>query len=1036
MRKFAPFVMFAILEFTAIVATAFAGERRAGSRVFQVPDGFEIELVAQPPLVDRPIVADFDESGRLYVADSSGSNDPVAQQEKERPHRIVRLEDTDRDGKFDRRTIFADRMMFPEGTLWYAGSLYVSAPPSIWKLTDADGDGIAESRVEWFKGGTLTGCANDLHGPYLGPDGWIYWCKGAFASQTYDRPGKSPFITRAAHIFRRKPEGEPIEAVMTGGMDNPVDVAFTPGGERIFTTTFLVHPGGGNRDGLIHAIYGGVYGKDHDVITGHPRTGRDLMPVLAHLGPAAPCGLTRIDSDTLGADFHDDLFATLFNMRKVVRVQLEPDGSTFKANVHDFIVSPDLDFHPTDVLEDPSGGLIVVDTGGWYKICCPTSQLVKPDILGGVYRVRRSETARVEDPLGLKLAWDQADVSELAKRLDDARTAVRKRAIETLASRESAAIDALAEVVHKGRSTLARRNAVWTLCRIQGDRAGEAIRAATADSDESVRQAALHAIGVRRDRQSLPNLIRSLESQSPHNRRAAAEAIGRIEDESAVEPLLKAAADPNDRVLEHSLIYALIEIGSPRATEKGLAAKSPATRKAALIALDQIEREKLTAERTIPELASTDAALREAAWWIAERRPEWGEKLAGYFRERMKTIDTLDQSDRDEPARRLAAFASADAIQNVLAESLAVDRSKTTKLSALEAIERSNVKKTPATWIDAIVKLLNDKDVKIVTHSIAAIRSISIPADRRDAVSQALVKIALRNDLVEPSRVDALAAIPGGLANVPAPIEALLFSRLDSEKPMNDRLAAADVLAKARLSADQLVDLAGFLASAGPIELSRLLPAFEKGNDPRIGAAIVNALMKSHVKSSLKPETLRPILARYGGETERRAVELYAAIDRETATRGARLERLLTTIQEGDVRRGQEVFNSSKASCVSCHAIGYVGGKIGPDLTRIGGIRSERDLLESIVYPSASFVRSYEPIVIATREGKIVGGLITRESAESIEVATGPNNYETIPRGEIEEIKPGTVSVMPAGLDEQLTSRQLADLIAFLKACK
>ena len=76
---------------------------------------------------------------------------------------------------------------------------------------------------------------------------------------------------------------------MTGGMDNPVDVTFTPAGERIFTTTFLQHPGGGRRDGLIHAIYGGVYGKVHGVLDGHPRTG-PIMPVLAHHGGAsAPC---------------------------------------------------------------------------------------------------------------------------------------------------------------------------------------------------------------------------------------------------------------------------------------------------------------------------------------------------------------------------------------------------------------------------------------------------------------------------------------------------------------------------------------------------------------------------------------------------------------------------------------------------------------------------------------------------------------------------------------------------------------------------
>ena len=65
-------------------------------------------------------------------------------------------------------------------------------------------------------------------------------------------------------------------------MDNPVDVAFTPAGERILTATFLEHPQLGRRDALIHAIYGGVYGKPHAVIDGHKRTG-ELMPELTQL---------------------------------------------------------------------------------------------------------------------------------------------------------------------------------------------------------------------------------------------------------------------------------------------------------------------------------------------------------------------------------------------------------------------------------------------------------------------------------------------------------------------------------------------------------------------------------------------------------------------------------------------------------------------------------------------------------------------------------------------------------------------------------
>ncbi len=190
---------------TATLLTHTAAQSRGPALDLTVPPGFIVETVAAPPLVNRPIVADFDEEGRLYVADSSGSNDKVEKQLEERPHRIVRLEDTDGDGRFDTSVVFADRMMFPEGAMWFDGSLYVAAPPSIWKLTDTDGDGIADRREEWFEGKTLTGCANDLHGPYLGPDGWIYWTKGAFAEQTYDRPGRAPLVSRAAHVLRRRP---------------------------------------------------------------------------------------------------------------------------------------------------------------------------------------------------------------------------------------------------------------------------------------------------------------------------------------------------------------------------------------------------------------------------------------------------------------------------------------------------------------------------------------------------------------------------------------------------------------------------------------------------------------------------------------------------------------------------------------------------------------------------------------------------------------------------------------------------------------
>src|SRR6185436_1872925 len=77
-----------------------------------VPDGFTVEVVAHTPLVDGPIVADFDEQGRLYIADSSGMSEKADRQLQDKPHRVVRLEDTDGDGIFDKSTVFADKMMF------------------------------------------------------------------------------------------------------------------------------------------------------------------------------------------------------------------------------------------------------------------------------------------------------------------------------------------------------------------------------------------------------------------------------------------------------------------------------------------------------------------------------------------------------------------------------------------------------------------------------------------------------------------------------------------------------------------------------------------------------------------------------------------------------------------------------------------------------------------------------------------------------------------------------------------------------------
>jgi putative membrane-bound dehydrogenase-like protein len=1002
---------------------------------FTLPNDFDIELAAGSPLVDRPIVADFDEEGRLYIADSSGSNEKVVVQVVKKPHRILRLEDTDGDGKFDKRTVFADKMMFPEGCMWRAGSLYVAAPPSIWKLTDTDGDGVADERVEWFQGKTLTGCANDLHGPYLGLDGWIYWCKGAFAKQTYERPGKPPFVTRASHIFRCRPDGSSIESVMTGGMDNPVDVVFTPGGERIFTTTFFQHPGGGLRDGLIHAVCGGIYGKDHNVIydPAHKWTSPALMPVLTHLGAAAPCGLSRYESRAFGDEYQDNLFACLFNMHKVTRHVLTPDGASFKSRDEDFLVSNNLDFHPTDVLEDADGSLLVIDTGGWYKLCCPTSQLHKPDILGAVYRIKRKGATKIDDPRGQKLAWSKMPPAQLTELLDDPRPAVRHRAVEELAKNGAEAVPALTETIRSSKSAEARRNAVWSATRIDSAGARAVVRQALNDKDETTRQTAIHSVSVRRDGGAVPALIKMLKSTSLHNRRAAAEALGRIGDTSSVPAVLDALDKPADRALEHSLTYALIEIADAEATAAGLASSNAAIRRAALTALDQMDGGRLDAKQVTRELHSANLQLKETAWWIAGRHPEWAPAVTSFLRDRMAAADNLTPAAQEELIQHLTRFAAHKTIQQLLADP---SGSQNAERIALRVMARANLKETPPDWIARLAAVLNGDNTDLLNEALAAARHLRIPPKQAEALTAALLKIGSNSKTATAMRVSALAAVPGGLAKIGAPLFDFLRSHLDAEQPVAVRAAVTEVLAKAKLDAEQLRALAEALKSVGPIELDRLLDAFVSSTQENVGLILVSALKASAARSSLRVETLKPRLAKFPPAVQRQSEELYASLDLDAGKQKTQLEQLLSSLRDGDVRRGQAVFNSSKASCSACHAIGYLGGNVGPDLTHIAKIRSERDLLESIVFPSVSLVRSYEPVQVTTKSGKVHNGLIRKDAPEEIVLATGPNQEVRIFRDDIEDMQPSKVSVMPAGLDQQLTVRELADLVAFLKACK
>jgi putative membrane-bound dehydrogenase-like protein len=1025
-------------------ATTRGGEAPAGVREvrlngynFRLPEGFTLELVAAAPLVKYPICADFDEQGRLYVSEASGSDDDFLLQLQAKLHHILRLEDTDGDGRFDKRTVFADRMMLPQGCLWYDGSLYVGAPPSIWKLSDTDGDGVADRREEWFRNKELGGCANGVRGPYLGPDGWIYWCKGGHAREAYERTGKPPLVTSANHVFRCRPDGTEFEFLATGGMDNPVEVAFTRGGEPLFTTTQYQEVGQPRTDGIFHAVYGGVYPRRFPSIFEHPWTGPTLLPVLTHWGAASPAGLARYESRAFGAESQDqdNVFAALFSFHKVTRHRLRAVGATFQSSDEDFLVCDSLDFHPTDVLEDADGSLLVIETGGWYRRCCPSSNFYRPEVRGAIYRIRRQGAASVTDPRGLRLDWDGMTDAELSTLLGDPRPAVRRRALHVLAGRGGRAVPALLETVHSSMLAEARLNAVWAATRVAGPAARAVARAGLNDPDRAVLQAALRAVSLWRDRDAMPRLVALLRSASPAQRRAAAEALGRIGDNAAVPALLAAAGEPADRMLEHSLTFALIEIADRPGTAAGLEVANLRTRRAALTALDQMQGGRLDSKLVGGELRSTDPALRETAWWIAGRHPEWGEALQPVLRDTLTAAEKTP-GDREILARLLARYASNGAIQAWLSDQLLEPSTATeARRTILQAMMKAELKTIPPAWTAALATLLGRHDTALVAEAVAAARAWRLPAERAGKLSAALRDAAQDGRLPAEVRLQSLAAIPGGLSEVAPPLFEFLSDHLHVDQAPRLRALAAEALATAKLRPEQLKALATALRTTGPLERKRLLPCFRQAPED-VARALVAALGSPSPLPGLQPDELKVLFATFGPTVHDEADRLDAVLRANSEQQKKQIEQLLPLVRKGDPHHGKEVFNSSKAACSSCHLIAYLGGNIGPALTQIGRIRTDQDLLESILLPSATIVQSYDTWSVLAKDGRVYSGLLLRESSEDVVLVTGVDQTARILRDEIEAMKPSSTSLMPEGVGQLLTPQEVADLVAFLKTCK
>src|SRR6267142_495227 len=397
----------------------------------KAPPGFSITKVS-PEQTSFPMFACFDDKGRLFVAESSGLDLYQELQKQTRKCRIRLLEDKDNDGIYESQTIFKDQLVFPMGIAWRDNKLFVPDPPDLLVLEDTNNDNIADKSTKIL--GSFGHQDNgSLHGITFGPDGLLYMTTGNADGYKFQLPNNRVLSGESGALIRCNPDGSDPE-VLSRGFENLVEIAFLPGGQIIGTDNWFQRPSGGKRDALVHLLPGGLYPL-HLKDKGTPQFVNAPLPAVTMFPAVALSGLMRYQGSAFPPEYHDNLFSAQHNARCIGRHILKPIRSTFTSEDSQFITSDDSDFHPSDVLEDADGSLLLVDTGGWYVQHCPTGKIRNSRAPGGIYRVRFDNAPKIDDPRGQKIDWEKSTSSDLIQFLSDKRPTVAQRAQLNLISR-------------------------------------------------------------------------------------------------------------------------------------------------------------------------------------------------------------------------------------------------------------------------------------------------------------------------------------------------------------------------------------------------------------------------------------------------------------------------------------------------------------------------------------------------------------------------------------------------------------------------
>lgn len=1011
------------------------------SEVEAAPE-FEVSVFATPDQANYPVYVAASPDGTVYVAsDGNGSlgTDPGR-------GRIVRLRDTDDDGKADEVKVFA-KVDSPRGLVWDVDRAYLMHPPHLSAFIDHDGDGVSDEQKILVKniGWGLKDRPADhaSNGVTLGVDGYLYLAIGDFGFMEAEGTDGRKLQFRGGGVVRVRTDGTGLE-LFSAGTRNIVEVAVGPLLDAIARDN--TNDGGG-WDVRLHQFTGL---EDHGYPTLYKNFPADAISPLMDYGGGSGCGAQWIDEPGIPEKWRGPMTVD-WGRESVFHHGLKPKGASFEVTQERFVKIP----RATDLDIDARSRVYVTSwRGGKFAYSGPD--------IGYLARLTPRGYVAPAVPQFAKLAN-----ADLVKLLSSPSTRIRLEAQRTLLRRDlradAAAVASIEAIAARKDAPLAERViALFTLKQGLGE--GARVYLEKMARDAGIAAWALRALTndvTQLENVSAEPMLAALRSSDARTRIEALVALGRLGRKEHA-PAMARQLGSDDAVIQHTAVQALVRLKAIDAALDivDLTDVSAAQRAGALRVLQALH-----------ELRVVDALIARLAKEKSEERREGLIRTLArlyYLEGKWTGAGWGTRPDTRGPYYQPERWAGSERINEALGKLLdGASADQTAKLNAIFTLHRV----TPGDMLGKLLVLAQTDDSVLPSLMEQLIAGDTVPASSLPILIRAAKPAepkpgAKGGPQPGPAQVDACFAMIK--LGTPEALDALLTALPSVPKNGSRGDAASDKVSNALFLSPALENQHRlFAATAAKLEGQKSLwadaallhLAARKFASPEARESAAKALDEGWKTPARRAQIIRA--AAIGREASRTR-EIVAALEdpdaevveaAKFAVKGLRLdpedvrrsanEPLIATLSaasvldqatalRGDRARGEQLF--SQAGCIACHTVLASDPLRGPFLGNISALYRRRELAEAILEPNKTLAQGFVTNQFTLKDGSVHLGFVTREGSDVVAVRDIAGQAREIKVSDIAKRDHLKDSLMPAGLMNGFTVRDLASLLDYMEA--